>query len=75
MPPRDFERLEPRENSEVAIDDLFGDYVVWCRWRQDEPYAKGVFAQQLRNLAEEVGIPTRGAGDQLVCLDVGLVGR
>lgn len=69
------ERLEPREGGEVLMDELYDDYVVWCRWRGNEPEGRRLFAQGFGDLAEEVGIPTRGGADKLVCVGIGLVGR
>jgi hypothetical protein len=69
------DRLEPREQAEVSADELFDDYVVWCGWRGHVPYSKRIFLSQLADIGEEVGIPLKGAGEALVCLDVGLIGR
>jgi hypothetical protein len=51
-------RLEPRVQGEVGGDELFEDYLVWCRCRGDTPYMKRLFVSQMKTLGEEVGIPT-----------------
>jgi hypothetical protein len=68
------ERVEPREDGELTLEDLFADYVVWCRCRGEHADGADVFARQILALAAEVGIPVKRRGNDLVLWDVALVG-
>jgi hypothetical protein len=66
------ERLEPHEQSEVTVADLFADYLVWCRWRRQTPLSRAAFTRAFEELARAAGIG-KGTGQRY--RRVKLIGR
>lgn len=69
------DRLEPHEDGEVPLPDVFDDYVVWCRWRGYVPYARKEFARQFGAVARLVGMPTQLRNRVEIYRQVRLIGR
>lgn len=66
------ERLEPHEQSEVTVADLFADYLVWCRWRGQTPLSRAAFTRAFEELARAAGMG-KGTGQRY--RRVKLIGR
>jgi len=69
------ERLEPCQDSEVKVSELFADYQVWCGWRGEVALSRKVFAEVFEELAVEIGMRRIQRQRQYLYEDVRLVGR
>lgn len=66
------DRLEPHDQCEVSVADLFADYQVWCAWRGETPLSRAGFVRAFEELARAAGMG-KGAGQRY--RRVKLIGR
>jgi hypothetical protein len=69
------ERLEPCEDSELKVSEMFADYQVWCGWRGDVALSRKVFGEVFDELAREIGMRRIQRQRQYLYEDVRLIGR